>query len=413
MTLSIESIPFNKEIKKLASMLNANIFFVGGTVRDLLLNKNIHDVDIVIFNLPYTFYAEKLKHTLKAHLISFKDNVRIIKNHIIIDISKPRGNSILEDLKLRDFTINSMALSLEGHLINYTEDLKNRCICVQYNEAFIDDPLRMLRAFRLASELDFYITKDTINKTHKYKKTILKVARERIYEELYKTFTAKHFKNIYPLFIESQLFNTIFNLRTDDTSIKFLNISLNNYFLYYNNYSKNKHFIHTMILFVIYHYLYGDNNYKNNILNNLNKIIIVKNQCLYISKILKLMDTLLHIKINKNRLGHIVFNNLTYMPDIIIFFNILTISGFDNIKRFERIYNMLKALYNSFRIDRINEINGIDIKKAGVPEGKILGKFLKRAQYYLITGECTTKEDALLRIKKLWGKLHEVSKIQN
>ena len=108
-----------------------------------------------------------------------------------------------------------------------------------------------------------------------------------------------------------------------------------------------------------------------------------------------------------------MFNNLTYMPDIIIFFNILTISGFNNIKNSEDIYNMLKPLYKSFRIDRLNEIKGIDIQKAGIPEGLIFGKLLKRAQYYIVTGKCSAKEDALIRIKKLWGKLHEISEIQN
>jgi hypothetical protein len=168
-----------------------------------------------------------------------------------------------------------------------------------------------------------------------------------------------------------------------------------------------------MILFVMYQYLYGDNNHNSDILNNLKKIIIVKNQCLYVSKILHLMAILLHTKVNKNILKHIVFNNLTYMPDIIIFFNILTISVFDNTKKTEVIYNMSKALYNSLKIDRLNEITGIDIKKAGVREGLLFGKLLKRAQYYMVTDKCSTKEEALQRIKKLWGKLHEISEIQN
>ena len=118
MKLSTDNIPYKKQIKDIADTLNGNIYFVGGTVRDLILHRPINDIDIVVFNVSYCLFAEKIKTHLKATSINFKDNVRIIKNTTIIDVSKPRGHSIIEDLKLRDFTINSMSLDLDGNLIN-------------------------------------------------------------------------------------------------------------------------------------------------------------------------------------------------------------------------------------------------------------------------------------------------------
>jgi poly(A) polymerase len=408
MTLPIERIPFNKEIKRIASDNNITVFFVGGTVRDLLLNRHIHDVDIVVFGIEYTTFAFKLKQLLKAHSINFKDNVRIVKDNVIIDISKPRGNSIDEDLKLRDFTINSMALSLRGNLINYTNDLQNRIINIQYDGAFIDDPLRMLRAFRLSSELDFTINKTTLDKINQYKLSILNIAKERIYEELFKTFTAKYFKNTYSLFIDAQLFNILFNINFDDSATKLVKNCLNIYLSNYFYSSSTNRFIHIMVLFVIYQYILGDCSNKVNIKNSLRKLIIVKNIYTSISKILQLLETLLKMHLTKNRLYHIILNNLDFISDILILLDILSKSYLTVFKK-KDLYNMLKIAYNDLKIEKIKEINGHDIKKIGINEGLLFGKLLKRAQFYLALGKCHTKEESLQRIKKLWERINEIS----
>lgn len=410
MKLSTDNIPYKKQIKDIADTLNGNIYFVGGTVRDLILHRPINDIDIVVFNVSYCLFAEKIKTHLKATSINFKDNVRIIKNTTIIDVSKPRGHSIIEDLKLRDFTINSMSLDLDGNLINFAEDIKSKYITIQYDNAFLDDPLRMLRAYRLASELNFTIQKNTIEKILQNNKLIKKVAKERIYDELYKTFTAAYFNRNYKLFIESQLYNILLDLTYDITSKKFTAKCLNNYF---NNCvsSPNNRFLHIIIFLTIYYFITNKNS-KNLILEKLKKIIIVRKHLVYISKILYLLDMLLNIKINNNRLNHFIFENISFIPDILFF---LTIIGKSNLDKFidksincEKLYNKIYYIYNGFSIDRLNEITGNDLNPLDIPNGLIFGKLLRRAQYYLVSRKCVTKEEALQKIKKIWEVIHEI-----
>jgi len=98
------------------------------------------------------------------------------------------------------------------------------------------------------------------------------VANERIYEELYKTFTAKYFKNIYISFIESQLFNIIFNLHYENRSREFIKICINTYFnIVKGEIPPDNIFINVIIFFTIYPYLHKKND-KTIILNNIKKI---------------------------------------------------------------------------------------------------------------------------------------------
>jgi tRNA nucleotidyltransferase/poly(A) polymerase len=408
MILFTDEIPYNNEITYVAELLNAKVYFVGGTVRDLLLKKPVHDIDIVVFNIPYTVFATNLKKHLKAHSISFKDNVRIIKNLTIIDISKPRGKTLLEDLKLRDFTINSMAITLNGQLINFSEDLQNKCINIQYNNAFVDDPLRILRAYRFASELGFFINEITLNKIFQHRKLISNVAIERIYEELYKTFTGKYFKNIYISFIESQLFNIIFNIHNENISTEFTKICINKFFdIAKGGIDPDNNFIYIIIFFSIYSYIHKKND-ETIILNNIKKIIIVKKHFIFISKILNLLKTLLHTNINTNRLNHIIFENLSLISNVLLILKILGKSEFNSFKDCKKIYYKLQYIYNMYDTSKLNEISGKDLKNLGIPEGVLFGKLLKRAQYYLVIGKANTKEDSLQKINKLWRKIYEI-----
>ena len=408
MIVTIDNIPFKKQIKEIAALLNGNIYFVGGTVRDLLLNRPINDVDLVVFHVPYRRFAEELKTHLKATSISFKDNIRLIKNNTVIDVSKPRGPSIIEDLALRDFTINSIALDLDNNLINLTDDLKNRCISIQYNNTFLDDPLRMLRAYRLASELNFTIHINTINKILEHNSLIKEVAKERIYDELYKTFTAPFFHITYKRFIESQLYHILLDLSYDEASKGFITTCLKNYFHHnYCHHDRDNRFLHIIIFFTMYHIIAKHNN-KNLVWEKLKKIIIVKKHLAYISKMLYLIDLLLNTKINRNRLHHIIFEHIHFIPDVLLFLSVIGESKLDKSMECVKLYDKIRNIYNSFHIERISEITGNDLKTLGIREGVIFGKLLRRAQYYLVVRKCITKDEALKKIKKIWEGINEI-----
>lgn len=162
----------------------SKFYFVGGFVRDILLNKSINDIDIVAEDIDYRDFSKKLNKFLKGTAVDFKDNIRIVKNGITIDISKLRGETIREDLKKRDFTINNLAVHLQEGIIGDPSDIEKKFIRMGYEDSFIDDPLRILRGFRFMSELGFEIDNNTLEKIILEKKLLEGVPSERINKEL-------------------------------------------------------------------------------------------------------------------------------------------------------------------------------------------------------------------------------------
>lgn len=176
-------------------------FIVGGAVRDMLLGKELKDVDIVI-KRDATNIAKKFADEINASFVLLDKDfeiIRIVKNSQFIDISVMRGNSINEDLSERDITINAMALPLlevkkqmtdkqtEISIINpYNgkNDLFYETIKMVSEENLIKDPLRILRIYRFAASLNFSIEEDTLIAAKKLAPLIASVAAERAAEEL-------------------------------------------------------------------------------------------------------------------------------------------------------------------------------------------------------------------------------------
>ena len=168
-------IPYKKEF---------SIYIVGGTIRDFLLGKSPVDLDIVVEGDGKAF-AEKLGKVipLKKEL----DEWRVVFKDGFIDvlgIDVP----IEEDLKRRDFTINSMAYHLNtGSFfdpMNGIKDLENNTLRVNGEGNIISDPIRILRGLRISSELGFEIEGETMRLFKVHAKKIRKSAGERIHQEL-------------------------------------------------------------------------------------------------------------------------------------------------------------------------------------------------------------------------------------
>ena len=111
-----------------------------------------------------------------------------------------QGDKIEVDLIQRDFTINAMGQELSQFLENKEtiidlcdskEDLKKKIIRTASNSVFKADPLRMLRAFRLAATLNFSISKEVLNDISLHKNNISSTAGERIWSELVSFFKAE------------------------------------------------------------------------------------------------------------------------------------------------------------------------------------------------------------------------------
>lgn len=176
-----------KTIKETAESVNAQVYLVGGAVRDLLTGRHTTDLDFVVFGMPYDEFAKLVAKTTGRWAVPFKDNMRVpLGKCRYVDISAPRGATIEEDLARRDFTINNLAISMDLELVGDPSDIENKRIVPAFDGAFDDDPLRIVRGFRMASILGFSLS-DEFKELAKEKIGLLSnVSGERIYEELRK-----------------------------------------------------------------------------------------------------------------------------------------------------------------------------------------------------------------------------------
>jgi len=173
-------------------------YLVGGYLRDLYLNKNTFDRDIVTDN-PEIF-AKNLADKNNASFVVLDSENKIYRvvfedKENYVDITEPVGGTIEKDLLRRDFTINAIAYDLEtDNLIDLTgglDDIKNRIIRYVEEKNFPDDPLRILRAFRFMATTGFEFSKETEVAINKYKHLLKNPAQERITYEIMKLFGGK------------------------------------------------------------------------------------------------------------------------------------------------------------------------------------------------------------------------------
>lgn len=175
---------------------------VGGAVRDTLLNRPAHDVDVATNALP-----EEVKSV-------FPRTVDIGIQHGTVLVIVPAGpvevttyrtdgeytdhrrpekvqfvRSLQEDLQRRDFTMNAIAMRLDGSYVDYYggyQDIEKHMIRAvgDAQQRFSEDALRMLRAVRFSAQLDFAIAADTMSAIQTRASDIAFIARERIKAEL-------------------------------------------------------------------------------------------------------------------------------------------------------------------------------------------------------------------------------------
>lgn len=168
-------------------------FLVGGCVRDLIAGKPPADFDLAVSIEPEA-YARQLADKYGGRPVAMGPArhrlFRIVAFDRVFDISPLVGDSIETDLKNRDFTINAMAFDLAGQALidpeNGLADLKNRIIKMVAPDAFINDPLRQLRAFRLAAQFQWRIEAQTRLAIKTSAGLIQTCAGERIRAELLK-----------------------------------------------------------------------------------------------------------------------------------------------------------------------------------------------------------------------------------
>src|SRR5882757_10720872 len=179
--------PVFKILSKIAGENNLQVYTIGGFVRDIFLGRTSKDIDVVVIGNGIVF-AEAVAAKLKVKLAVFKnfgtaslkyrdielEFVGARKESYRLDSRKPivENGTLEDDQKRRDFTINALAISLHpdtfGDLLDPfggIADLEQKLIRTPLNpaETFSDDPLRMMRAIRFASQLNFEIEQNTLD----------------------------------------------------------------------------------------------------------------------------------------------------------------------------------------------------------------------------------------------------------
>lgn len=222
-------------ISDVAGEMDKPTFVIGGFVRDIFLNRPSKDIDIVtqgsgielakrvgkkLGNKKVTVFKSFGTAQLKAGdwEIEF---VGARKESYRSDSRKPivEDGTIEDDQLRRDFTMNALAISLHpnsfGELVdpfNGVEDIKDRTIRTPLDPdtTFIDDPLRMMRAVRFATQLAFDIEHKTYAALSKNKERLKIVSRERIIDELNKILLAKRPSNGFLLLEQTGLLEQFF-----------------------------------------------------------------------------------------------------------------------------------------------------------------------------------------------------------
>ena len=231
--------PVFKVISEAAGEMGAPAYVVGGYVRDIILKRESHDVDIVVVGSGIELakrVAVKIGKDVSVNIfknfgtamIRFSgisqwelEFVGARKESYRRDSRKPivEDGTLEDDQNRRDFTINAMAISLQkedyGILLDPfdgTGDIKRKIIRTPLDPdiTFSDDPLRMMRAIRFATQLEFDIFPETFEAIKKNAERIKIVSKERITDELNKIILAPKPSTGFRLLDESGLLKIIF-----------------------------------------------------------------------------------------------------------------------------------------------------------------------------------------------------------
>ncbi len=208
------------------------VWLVGGSIRDILCEVNdITDLDLAVSFNPVE-KCKKFANATNSGYVLLDDErhiVRIVyedenKKSYTFDVSEFRANTIDDDLRLRDFTINAIAAPLFGENINLLKkneiniydplngnnDLKNKKINLCSPASFVDDPLRIMRAFRFAALFNAELSQEVLNQISQSCKLLEKISGERIRDELFKVLDVKNSFKWLSLMSETKVLDIVF-----------------------------------------------------------------------------------------------------------------------------------------------------------------------------------------------------------
>lgn len=194
------------EINDLIKLIHGKAYIVGGAVRDEILNMKSHDLDLVVVGVRQNDFecifpqAEMTGKSFPVYRIRTSDygeveiafarkERKVSLGHNGFEVIFDPSVTLKEDLYRRDLTMNALAKDIDtDQIIDYfngVDDIKNKVISV-VSEHFLEDPLRALRAARLAARFNFNISSKTYEMMHACKRELTNLSQDRIVGELEK-----------------------------------------------------------------------------------------------------------------------------------------------------------------------------------------------------------------------------------
>lgn len=246
--MMIENLPieFRKALPVIEEIETAGFeaYFVGGSVRDILLDHEIHDVDIATSAFPQEI-KQIFKKTIDVGidhgtvLVLFEDEQYEITTFrtesTYQDYRRPDEvtfvRSLEEDLKRRDFTMNALAMNKKGEIVdlfNGIDAIKRKEIVAVGNpsERFHEDALRMMRGLRFSSQLNFTLEKETLRAIEEHRELLIKISVERIYIEWVKLLLGNYRVKGLEAFIKTGCYDYCPGLQNKELELnKFLNLN--------------------------------------------------------------------------------------------------------------------------------------------------------------------------------------------
>ncbi len=181
-----------KEITRPFLDEEAGIFLVGGTLRDLLLGKKPLDYDLMVSEFSDPIRA-KLEEKFGGHFFTLDEERKMYRlpgDNLQIDLTVVGPEEVVEDLKRRDFTINSVALDMARETwvdpVNGKEDAQRRILKPTGEQNLREDPLRIIRAYRLAQHHRLSFASELLENIKQNAGLLSEISKERIVEELFK-----------------------------------------------------------------------------------------------------------------------------------------------------------------------------------------------------------------------------------
>lgn len=201
----LKKVPYISKLRRIAGEENVQVYIVGGFIRDVLLGRSFCkcDFDFAVDRKAISFAGKFASAAGGTFVLLDKEkrSARVVLRRkgtsISFDFSALRGRGIEQDLMLRDFTINSLALTVTGRdkqiidPCNGCLDVKRRVIRTYNAENIKNDPVRIMRAYSLSALTGMRFEKETLSCIRNCAELILTAPAERVIEEMFKIFSVQ------------------------------------------------------------------------------------------------------------------------------------------------------------------------------------------------------------------------------